>query len=320
MKKPHLLIAACAAIAALALPAAASAAPDRTTTLSSGTAQFAWDGPEATGSYDVTGTYDVANCSKDPATYCDTTLVHVVSGGPVTLDTSIGDYSNPLADFDLYVYKSNANGTAVEDDQISESGAPSSAGLPNGFEESSSIAELEPGYYLVVVVYYETLGAASYKGTVAVTGATPAAGGSGGGSTEPPPSGGGGGGGGSTPPPTTNPSPGSGSALTTLPFKAASTVGSAKKAKKKRSLSFKATADQDISTLVVQLLTGKPGAKQKVVGTYKVAAFAKGTRSIKLKLSKSVAKKLKKGKYTLASRGTVNGQNLQATQAVTVKK
>jgi hypothetical protein len=318
MTKPHLLVRRalmCAALAALTAPAAALAAPDRTATLSSSSAAYAWDGPEGTGSYDPTGTYDVANCSKDAASYCDGTLVQIVSGGPVTIDAAIGDYSNPLADFDLYIYKSNAAGTATQDDLISQSGVPSNAGLPNSFEESASVADVEPGYYLVNVVYYETLGAASYKGNVSVTGATPAAGGS-----TPPPSSGGGGGGGSTPPPSTTPPASGGSTLTTLPFKAASTIGSAKKAKKARSLSFSATADQDISGLVVQLLTGKPGAKQKVVGTFKAATFAKGTRKIKVKLSKSVAKKLKKGKYTLAARGSVNGQALQATQAVTVKK
>ena len=318
MITPHLLLRSaltCAAVAALALPAAASAAPDRTTTLSSATAQYAWDGPEATGSYDPTGDYDVANCSKEEATYCDQTLVQVVSGGPVTLDAAIAEYSNPLADFDLYVYKSNAAGAATEEDLVSEAGIPSNAGLPNGFEESATVENLEPGYYLVNVVYYETLGAASYKGTVSVTGATPAPGG--GGSTPPPDPGSGGG---STPPPATTP-PASGSpALTTLPFKAASTVGSAKKAKKKRALSFKATAERDISGLVVQLLSGKAGGKQKVLGTFKAGTFAAGSRTIKLKLSKSVAKKLKKGKYTLASRGSVDGQSLQATQAVTVKK
>jgi hypothetical protein len=308
-----------AALATLIVPAAATAAPDRSVTLTSAAAGFAWDGPEAAGSYNPAGTYDVENCTKEEGSYCDQTLVLIQSGTPVTIDAAISDYSVPVADFDLYIYKSNAAGSATQDDLISESGAPSNAGLPNGFEESATVENVEPGYYLVNVVYYETLGGASYKGTVAITGATPAPGGSDPGT--------GGGSGGSTPPPPPPPppaqpapAPAPAPAFSTLPFKAAATLGSAKKAKKKPSLIFSATAGETITGLTVQLLSGKPGTKQKVVGTAKVATFNKGTGKVTLKMSKKVAKKLKKGSYTLASRGTVNGQALQVTQAVKIKK
>ena len=309
------------ALALLLVPAAASAAPDRATTLSASAAEFAWDGPPGTGAMTPFDDYSVETCSKEEVNYCDQTLLKIESGGPVTLDVDIADFDPQQSDFDLYVYKSNEAGTATDDDNVTKSRypeptgfEPGSTGLPNGLEEGTTIEELEPGYYLVVVVYYETTDG-TYKGTATVTGATPVPGG--GGTTTPPPSGGGGGGGGTTPPPTTTPAP---PQRTALPFRAASKIGSARKARKTRSFTFSATADETISGLTVQLLSGKSGTKQKVIGVARVATFEKGTRKIKLKLSKRTAKKLKKGRYTLASRGTVDGQALQIVQGVAVRK
>ena len=316
MTKPYFprpLRAALLAVAAiLCVAAVAIAAPDRTATLSAAAAELSWTGPEASGSYDVLGDYSVANCSKEEATYCDQTLLNIESGGPVTLDVDISGFSNPESDFDLRVYKSDEAGKTTDDDEVTVSRYPGnpfgvgSTGLPNGFEEGTTIEDLEPGYYLVVVTYYD-VDAGTYDGAAKVTGATPVPGGGGTQPTPTPsstPSGGG-----STPPPSSAPQ------RTSLPFKAATTIGSAKKAKKTRFFSFGATADETISGLTVSLFKGK-----KVLGTVRVATFAKGTRKIKLKMSKAVARKLKKGNYTLGARGTVDGRPLQALQGVKIKK
>jgi hypothetical protein len=313
MTKPHFLrVALLGALAVLCAAAVAIAAapPDRTTTLNSATAETTWTGPEASGSYDPLGDYSVENCSKEAESYCDNTLLKIESGGPVTLDVDIADYSNPESDFDLRVYKSDATGKATDDDEVTVSRYPEnpfgvgSTGLPNGFEEGTTIEDLDPGYYLVVVTYYSVDGG-TYTGTAKVTGATPAP--SGEASPTPTAS--------STPSSSPAPQQAAAPSRSTLPFKAATTVGSAKKASKTRKLAFSATAEDTITGLTVQLFKGKT-----IYGTAKVATFAKGTRTVKLKLSKRAAKKLKKGGYTLGSRGTVNGQALQAIQGVKIKK
>jgi hypothetical protein len=120
----------------------------------------------------------------------------------------------------------------------------------------------------------------------------------GGGTTTPPTSGGG------TTPPAAGPE--------ALPFKAASSLGSAKKAKKKKSLSFKVTAGKAITNLKLALKPAKGGV---AVGSATIKSLKAGTSTIKLKV-----KKLKAGKYVLAANGTVDGKTMGTTQAVTVKK
>jgi len=97
--------------------------------------------------------------------------------------------------------------------------------------------------------------------------------------------------------------------LTTLPFKAASVLGSAKKARKK-GLAFKATAGSVISGLVLQLKS-----HGKTFGTLKVASLKQGTSTLRMK-----ARRLKAGSYRLVASGTVDGQALTATQAVRVRR
>ena len=110
------------------------------------------------------------------------------------------------------------------------------------------------------------------------------------------------------PPP---PTPQSG-APATLPFKAASTLGSARKAKKTKSLKFKVTAAKAISSLRLAL---KP-KRGPAVGTASIASLKQGTSTIKLKTTK----KLKKGTYTLSAVGTVDGHVAGTAQKVKVKK
>ena len=124
---------------------------------------------------------------------------------------------------------------------------------------------------------------------------------------------------GATPAPTTTPPSsgggtpsggGSQQTFTELPFRVQPSLGSAKKAAKKKKLTFKAAANADITNLVVQLKKGS-----KVVGSGKAATFKQGSGTFTLKV-----KKLKKGAYTLVSSGTVGGKTLKTTQKVSVKK
>ena len=125
--------------------------------------------------------------------------------------------------------------------------------------------------------------------------------GTGGGTPTPPPSSGGG----STPPPAAAPA--------SLPLKAASTLGSAKKAKKKKSLIFKVKAGKPITKLKLALRPAKGGAP---VGKATIKSLKQGSSKIKLK----VTKKLKAGKYVLVANGVVDGRTLGSTQSVKVKK
>jgi hypothetical protein len=122
------------------------------------------------------------------------------------------------------------------------------------------------------------------------------------------PTGGGTGGG------TTAPAPAAPSGPTTLPLKSASTLGSAKKAKKKKSLRFKVTAGEAITNLRIALKDR--AGKKPAFAQASIASLKKGTSYVKLK----VTRKLKAGKYRLDATGFVNGQGSSVSQKVTVKK
>lgn len=296
--------------------ASAAMPPDRSFVLSSSVQEVKWDGTQAQGSYFHVGPvneFDPEHCSKESDAYCEHTLIEVRSGGPVKLDATAGEFSSAIADFDLNLYKSDAAGKIGEEVETSGEGP--------GTDEALTVPELQPGFYLVQVVYFFSPNA-SYKGSVKITGATPAPGGdtppppSGGGGTTPPPSSGGGGG--TTPPPssgggTTTPPPSSGPMA--LPFKASSALGSFKKAKKKKAFTVKATVGKDITSLIVRLVPAS--GKGKVLAEARIAKLAAGKRVVKLKLK---SKKIKPGKYKLVSVGTVDGQGASTSQAVKVKK
>ena len=152
-------------------------------------------------------------------------------------------------------------------------------------------------------------GEKDYTVTECPAGGAPPAGGGGG--TTPPPTGGGGGttppptggGGGTTPPPATS---------GPLELKVPKSLGSAKKAKKKKKLSFKVTAPDAITNLKIAI---KP-KKGPAVAQATIKSLPGGTSTIKLK----VTKKLKKGKYLFAAQGEVNGAVRSMTAKVTVKK
>jgi hypothetical protein len=287
-------------LSALVLPGTALAAPDRTATLSAASASFAWAPPAATGQYLTLSpvlTFDPAACSKEEDTYCDQTLVNfqAAPGSTAKLQVDIDGYDIPN-DFDLFLYKSDASGMLGE--EVTPSG-DSSVGNPSGDPETLIVDELEPGYYLVVVQYFY-VDNATFNGVAKVTGAVP-------GGSAPPAGGGTTPSGGSTTPPASQPS--------SLPFKAAASIGSAKRARKSRSFSFKVTADAAISNLKVRLVI----PKGPTIGTATVASLPQGTRTLKLKLSSRYARKLKRGRYQLVATGVVDGRTLSVSQSVTVK-
>lgn len=309
MRMRRLLIAGATIAMIAAVPAVG--APDKTVPLSAATPEFSWDGVQ--GQY-TNLEYSEEHCNKESDSYCELYLLDLRSDTPVTLDASLTEFSSFLADFDLRIYKSNAAGTFAEEDLIeshsfdpTDPGTPSWGG-PSGVEEFVHIEGLPAGYYMMAISHYFNPNA-TYKGNVKVTGAT------GGAATPPPPSDDGGGdtGGGGTPPPSSGdstPQPAQADAGP-LPFKVPGTLGSARKAKKKKSLKFRGTATEAISNLTISLVD----RKKKVVGKTRIASFPKGSKTIKLK-----AKRLKRGKYSLVSSGTVNGQDRVATQAVRIKK
>jgi hypothetical protein len=98
---------------------------------------------------------------------------------------------------------------------------------------------------------------------------------------------------------------------TVLPFKAAGSLGSAKKAARKRLISVRVSSTQTITNLFVQLKKGS-----KVIGTGRLSTL-NGNGTLKLALR---SKKLKAGKYLLAATGSVDGQSLTAGQTVRIAK
>ena len=153
-------------------PASASAAvpPDRTATLTAASPAFAWDGQEATAAAPQQSAqgYDPALCSKDPDYYCDVTLVKLDAAPDTTaeLEFAINEFSFACSDFDISIFHSDANGTPGE--FIANGGNLSAACL----EETVTVADAAPGYYLATVSYYFSPGA-TYKGSVKATGIVP---------------------------------------------------------------------------------------------------------------------------------------------------
>jgi hypothetical protein len=125
-------------------PVAGAQTPDRSVTATP-EVPATWEGDVASGLND---SFDPTACSKEPATYCDITLVNVVpgdfydvSGGGVEFSTS---GAVPGSDMDVEVYESDASGTLGDFVGIS---AGSTA------DERVSVTNAE-GYYLVIVYYF----------------------------------------------------------------------------------------------------------------------------------------------------------------------
>src|SRR5215213_11096163 len=104
-------VAALVAGVALAAPTTAAGAADRTVTVGPD-APATWRGPAKAAQNQED---DGEPCGKDPENYCDHTLVNVGSPSTqATLTVEIDDYSTPIDDFDLVVYRSDAAGNRGE--------------------------------------------------------------------------------------------------------------------------------------------------------------------------------------------------------------
>jgi hypothetical protein len=141
---------------ALALGAAgtASAAPDRSGTLSAGSTSFKWTGQVGAGATTLTTFHDTIPCNT-PGHTCDFTLLHVTTPGKVTVTTSAGA-SPTTVDVDLWVYASDASGTKGKQKGMSAKSSPD----PN--EQFSFTADTE-GYYLAEAEY-DIVAGGTYSG------------------------------------------------------------------------------------------------------------------------------------------------------------
>ena len=112
----------------------------------------------------------------------------------------------------------------------------------------------------------------------------------------------------------TDPGTGTGSDQGTgeLPFRTATTLGKARKAKKGRKFTIKVASTQHLTDLVVSLY-GKSGAGKPFMSG-KLASL-NGTAKMKLK----VARKAKRGKYVLKATGNVDGQARSIVRRVRLK-
>jgi hypothetical protein len=142
---------------------ASGVTPDHTGTVAPAT-PFTWEGTQATGANLDYSAQTGEPCGKTFQDYCDVTLLNVnvapsfwdTRGGGVQI--TINNYTPDAAtDFDLYVYKSDANGTRG----ALVGSSPNVPSLP----ESRTISNAS-GYYLVQVVYFAVAASKYGRGEV----------------------------------------------------------------------------------------------------------------------------------------------------------
>ena len=139
---------------ALGVAGTASAAPDRSGTLSASATDFKWTGQIGAGVTTLTTFHDTIPCNT-PGHTCDYTLIHVTTPGKVTISTSAPGQPTTV-DVDLWVYVSDANGTQGKQKGMSAKSTPD----PN--EQVSFTADTE-GYYLAEAEY-DIVAGGSYSG------------------------------------------------------------------------------------------------------------------------------------------------------------
>ena len=181
MRRFITLVAAVAAVAMLP-GSGAMAAPARTLDIVSDgitAVSKTWNGTTATGA-NITHFWtedDAAlpdKCGTTTTDYCDTTLIKVTNAVPVgktklvrTLTVTATEFSpipGPIADFDIKIYESDANGTRG----LYASGPFATAQPPDSDETASVSVTTLPNtptkYYLVDVIYFTTV-QGTFKGT-----------------------------------------------------------------------------------------------------------------------------------------------------------
>ena len=146
-----------ALVAALVLPAAAFAAPDREVTLDTEGAKATWTSEVQTGAV-VTSDVSERLPACNAAYSCDATLVQTEQYGDLVVDIAGKGVEqvpqSTMVDLDLHVYVSNASGAMG--DELGED----ASGDAN---ESVTVADVPAGYYLVYVDWYA--GAGSFDGS-----------------------------------------------------------------------------------------------------------------------------------------------------------
>jgi hypothetical protein len=147
-------------VAILALPVAADPGPDHSITLTAGSGPQSWDGAAATG---TNQSYDGASGEPCPETpsgaddYCEQTLLHLDVASPVNAEVSLD--LDPVNDFDLYAYASDASGSrgALVDQSAGVQTLGEAVQLHSG-----------AGYFLIQVVYFQTI-QSGYGATAQIT-------------------------------------------------------------------------------------------------------------------------------------------------------
>lgn len=164
MKRSIVSAALAAALAAAVAAPAAQAAPDRTVSVSLANNVATYEGDAALG-FNVSyfdETAQPASCGKAPQNFCDSTLVFVDDSytGSKKMDIVMDGFE--ISDYDLRVYKSDANGNplAFEGYPTGHGTSPAGTLLPTflGDPETKNLLGVKAGsYYLVDLVYFSTV-------------------------------------------------------------------------------------------------------------------------------------------------------------------
>jgi len=168
MRHPLVLLLALAATAAL--PASASAAPDRTGTVGATAPSYMWDGGPGSSigaNLPGIGGASVGNFVGcfDGIADCEETLIKVETAGKLTVTANSADDSKDV--LDLYLFPSNAEGTFDEDEE--GLGADGSATGASPASDETIVADVAPGFYMAQVKFF-LADADTYKGGAVLSG------------------------------------------------------------------------------------------------------------------------------------------------------
>lgn len=178
----RLTVAAVSGLAALAVAApAASAAPDRTVSVTHEAPKASYTGATGNGanvSYFLDGTATKGACGKTDQDRCDSTLVRIDSlvEKSAKLKVLMNGFA-PVSDFDLRVYASNDKGERLsylgspdsETAKTSPLGTSDPRATSAGDFESKEISGVKTNQYYLIEVVYFAVANDKYTGTVEVT-------------------------------------------------------------------------------------------------------------------------------------------------------
>jgi hypothetical protein len=263
------------AIATVGLTAAAVAEPARESTLSAAAPVFTWEATGTATGTDAGNPFQLAGQECNDAGFpCDDTLLKVDELGTLEIisDADDGVDANTRPDMDLYLYESNAAGEPGKLIKASETPNP---------DEKLTQKVTKTGYYLVRNKFFSGV-QVTYKGTATLKP----------GAATPPPSTGG----------TTNPGTGTTPGTSTTPAPAALSVavsfgGTKLSQVLKTGFPVKVSCSSACKGSFTIALSKGDAKKLKLKGALGKASFDHtGDKILAVKVSKSVAKKLKKAK------------------------